>query len=143
VNNHQDTGESSSKRIRTFAIVSITLVLAWVTSLVITASPKETVTEDERFCTEITDYLYETIDILEDGGTTYTVADVTSALLDRGTTLVTAYDVENSGLEWYNMLQHAGNQLLQIRVALIDGGDVNGPAQRFASAVEAVEAYCR
>jgi hypothetical protein len=91
----------------------------------------------------LTKYLNEATEALSQAGTTATIADVSSVLLDRGTALATGFDVEMAGsVERYNLIRETGQNLLQIRVALIDGGDITEPANKYATNIEAIRATC-
>jgi hypothetical protein len=142
-----NTGQSKGKKIGCGSIIIFFLLLAWISSLFNNGGDTEPTTPTKTtgsYCAILTKYINEAVTVMGGAGTTTTVADVTSVLLDRGTALATGFDVEMAGsVERYNLIRGAGQQLLQIRVALIDGGDVTKPANDFATSAAAIKATCQ
>jgi hypothetical protein len=88
--------------------------------------------------------LNEAVEYMGNAGSKYTLGDVAAVLEKRGTALATGFDVEMAGsLERLEAIQEAGDQLLQIRVNLIDGGDVTPAANAFKNAYDYIAASCQ
>jgi hypothetical protein len=76
-------------------------------------------------------------------GSIYTVDEVAAVLKQEGDKLSSGYDLQLAGsaerLAW---LRNAGNQLLKIRVAIIDGGDIDAPVASFTDSLNRISASC-
>ncbi len=96
------------------------------------------------YCLVLMKYLNEAVTVMGNAGSTATVADVTSVLEERGTTLASGFDLEMAGSpERLATIRDAGNQLLKIRVAILDGGDINPAAEAFKADYAAIKATCQ
>jgi hypothetical protein len=147
LSNQSNTGKNHANKIAWLGFFAIIALLIWISSLFNNGGDPEPTTPTKAtgsYCAILTKYINEAVTVMGGAGTTTTVADVTSVLLDRGTALATGFDVEMAGsVERYNLIRGAGQQLLQIRVALIDGGDVTKPANDFATSAAAIRATCQ
>lgn len=98
-------------------------------SSVVSATPTQT---KGSYCAILMKSLNEAIEYMGNAGSKYTVSDVAQVLEKRGNSLVSGFDVEMAGsaerLGWIN---DAGKQLLQIRVSIVDGGEITSAAEKF------------
>lgn len=107
------------------------------------ASVAAPVAESGSYCLILMKYLNEAVTVMGNAGSTATVADVTSVLEKRGSALASGFDLEMAGsAERLATIRDAGNQLLKIRVAILDGGDVNPAAEAFKADYSALKATC-
>lgn len=96
------------------------------------------------YCLVLMKYLNEAVTVMSNAGSTATVADVTSVLEKRGTALASGFDLDMAGsAERLATIRDAGNQLLKIRVAILDGGDVTPAAEAFKADYAALKATCK
>lgn len=142
-----NAGKNPGKRIGCFGLIGIVLMLAWVSSIFnggdsnVASTPKKTT---GMYCAVLMKYLNESIDVMANAGKTASISDVSSVLEDRGTALATGFDAEMAGsVERYNAIRSAGEQLLKLRVAILDGGDITEPANQFKQDAQAIQATCQ
>jgi len=107
------------------------------------ASASAPAPETGSYCLVLMKYLNEAVTVMGNAGSTATVADVTSVLEERGTALASGFDLEMAGsAERLATIRDAGNQLLKIRVAILDGGDITPAAEAFKADYAAIKATC-
>jgi hypothetical protein len=146
LSNQSNTGKNHANKIAWLGFFAIIALLIWISSFFNNGGDRESSEPTKTtgsYCPILTKYLNEATEALSQAGTTATIADVSSVLLDRGTALATGFDVEMAGsVERYNLIRETGQNLLQIRVALIDGGDITEPANKYATNIEGIRATC-
>jgi hypothetical protein len=88
--------------------------------------------------------LNEAVEYMGNAGSKYTADEVAAVLKDEGDKLSSGYDLQMAGnAERLGWIRNAGNQLLQIRVAIIDGGDVEAPAASFSESLNLISDSCK
>jgi len=142
--------KKSPKKIGCFGLILIVLFVSLVFNTISgnsgndassSPSPRETT---GSYCAILMKSLNEAVEYMGNAGSKYTLGDVAAVLEKRGTALATGFDVEMAGsLERLEAIQEAGDQLLQIRVNLIDGGDVTPAANAFKNAYDYIAASCQ
>lgn len=142
--------KKSPKKVGCFGLILILLFVSVVFSAISgnskneassTPSPTETT---GSYCAILMKSLNEAVEYMGNAGSKYTVGDVAAVLDKRGSALATGFDVEMAGsVERLEAIQEAGNQLLQIRVNLIDGGDITPAANAFKNAYDYIAASCQ
>ncbi len=108
------------------------------------SSPTPAITQDTgAYCAILMKSLNEAVVYMGNAGTKYTLEDVAGVLEKRGTALASGFDLEMAGSpDRLAAIREAGNQLLQIRVNLIDGGDITPAAEAFKVAFDYISATC-
>jgi hypothetical protein len=95
------------------------------------------------FCSSMLRSLNEAVEYMGNAGSKYTVDEVAAVLKDQGDKLSSGYDFQMAGnAERLGWIRNAGKQLLQIRVAIIDGGDVEAPAASFSESLNLITDSC-
>ncbi len=96
------------------------------------------------FCSAMMRSLNEAVEYMGNAGSKYTADEVAAVLKDEGDKLSSGYDLKMAGnAERLGWIRNAGNQLLQIRVAIIDGGDVEAPAASFSESLNLISESCK
>lgn len=108
------------------------------------SSPTPTISQDTgAYCAILMKSLNEAVVYMGNAGTKYTLEEVSAVLEKRGSALASGFDIEMAGSpERLAAIQEAGNQLLQIRVNLIEGGDITPAAEAFKVAFDYISATC-
>lgn len=107
------------------------------------ASAAAPAAETGSYCLVLMKYLNEAVTVMGNAGSTATVADVSSVLEKRGTALASGFDLDMAGsAERLATIRDAGNQLLKIRVAILDGGDTTAAIEAFKADYAALKATC-
>jgi hypothetical protein len=95
------------------------------------------------YCLVIRQYVNDAVRVMGNAGSTSTLDDVVSVLKDSGTKLSTGFDSEMAGSQkMFTAISDAGSQLLRIRVALLDGGDVKRPSVAFQKDYAVIMSNC-
>ncbi len=96
-----------------------------------------------QFCNVLKKYVRESTEALAQYGTVLSASDVASVLNRHGTALATGFNVEMAGsAERLDAIRSAGEQLLRLRVAILDGGDFQKPTNQFKLDAQKIEDSC-
>lgn len=141
--------KKSPKKVGCFGLILIVVFVSVIFSAISgnsrnesssTPSPTET---KGSYCAIIMKSLNEAVEYMGNAGSKYTVGDVAAVLDKRGSALASGFDIEMAGgAERLSVIQDAGQQLLQIRVNLIDGGDITPAAEQFKKDYDYLAATC-
>jgi hypothetical protein len=141
------------KKLGCFGLVFVVILVSMIFSAVTGNTknePSAPVSEPTRtqetsaYCGVLMKYLNEAVEYMGNAGTEYSISDVTSVLKDRGTALATGFDLTMAGSEARLVtIRDAGKQLLQIRVNLLDGGDITPAAEAFKRDYEFISETCK
>ena len=126
------------------AIIGIVFINGLNKGVPVASDPTPTQTADPNFyCSSMLRSLNKAVEYMGNAGTLYTIGDVAAVLQDEGDSLRSGYNLQMAGdadrLGW---IRNAGSQLLQIRVALIDGGDIDTPIASFSESLNLISASC-
>jgi hypothetical protein len=143
------TNKAQPKKLGCFGIVFLVVIFGAMLSLLTNAGNKDnqvTSTPTQTtgsYCGVLMRSLNESVEYMGNAGTKYTVADVADVLEKRGMSLASGFDVQMAGsAERLATIQDAGNQLLAIRVAIVDGGDISKAAKAFKTDFAKISASC-
>jgi hypothetical protein len=109
------------------------------------SAPKEVIAKPDpnAYCPGLMSDLYKVVTELGNAGSTASVSDIVTLLKEVGTRLSTGYDLQLAGTaERLTAIRTAGLAMLEIRVALLDGGDVTPPALVLKESAEFISASC-
>jgi hypothetical protein len=94
-------------------------------------------------CDNVNRYLNRAVQAMGTAGTNSTIADVVSSLKENGDILTGAFDAEILGSqENWDLVRGAGEDLLKIRVGLLDDKDIKKPSDDFTSKYETIQELC-
>ncbi len=144
-----DLNTSKAKRIGCFSFLGILVFVALIFSVISgnagrnSASDPAPTSDPNAYCSGMMRSLNEAVEHMGNAGSIYTVDEVAAVLKQEGDKLSSGYDLQLAGsaerLAW---LRNAGNQLLKIRVAIIDGGDIDAPVASFTDSLNRISASC-
>lgn len=141
--------KKAPKKLGCFGVILVIVFVSLIFSAISGNSKSETASTPEptnsqgSYCAILMKSLNESVEYMGNAGTTYSIGDVAAVLEKRGSALATGFDVDMAGSpERLAVIQDAGKQLLQIRVRLLDGGDITPSAEAFKQDFEYIAATC-
>lgn len=142
--------KKAPKKLGCFGVILVVVFVSLIFSAISGNSRSETASTPSptettgAYCAILMKSLNEAVEYMGNAGSKYTVGDVAAVLDKRGSALASGFDLEMAGSEErLQAIREAGNQLLQIRVNLIDGGDITPAANAFKSAYEYIASSCQ